>query len=148
MCISPDFLGASAYFTRELVVGHGDLDVLDDGALDVLDGLLATVVDVDGSVDLLAMVVELLVESHLHVELSGGQSEALGHEGAGLALVAGHGRELHLPDGEGDGVALVGLLIGIVAHEHAQFVNNAEGLALRKNEVRQYGFMDIYQGTT
>jgi len=103
--------------------------MLDDGALHVLDRLLAAVVDDEGGVDLLTMVVDLLIKSYFHVELPGGQSEALGHEGAGLTLVTSHGGELHLPDGEADGVALMGLLASVVANEDAEIVDDAQGLA-------------------
>jgi len=113
----------------EHVVGHGDLHMLDDGTFHVLDRLLAAVVDADSSVDLLTVVEDLFVESYFHVELPGGQSEALGHEGAGLTLVTSHGGELHLPDGEADGVALMGLLASVVAHEEAEIVDDAHWLA-------------------
>lgn len=120
----------SMYLTCEEVVGHGDLDMLDDRTLDVLDRLLAAIVDVEGGVDLLTVVVELLVERHFHIDLPRGESEALGHESAGLALVARHGRKLDLPDGEGDRVALVGFLGRVVAHINAKLVDDAKGLAL------------------
>jgi len=123
------FLGFQAGdLTGELVVGHGKFHMLDNGTLDVLDGLLTPVVDAQISLDLFTVVEKLFVEGQLHVELARGQSEALGHQGAGLTLAAGSRSELDLPDGEADGVALVGALIAIVTDEDAQVVDDTKGL--------------------
>lgn len=114
----------------ELVVGHGDLDVLDDRHLDVLDGLLAGVVDGEVGLDLLPVVVELLVQRHLHVELAGGEREPLADQGGGLTLAAADGGVLHLADSQSHRVTAVGLLIRVVAHEHTQLVDHTQGLGL------------------
>ena len=38
------------------------------------------------------------------------------------------------PDGEADGVPLVGLLVLVVGHEHPQLVDDAQGLATLRGE--------------
>jgi len=114
--------------TGEVVVGHGDLNVLHNGALEVLDSLLAAIVDVDLGGDLLTVIVDLLVQGHLHVHLTGGESKALGHQGGGLALGDVVGAVLHLAHSQSHGVALVCILVGGVTNEHAQLVDDTNGL--------------------
>ena len=130
------------YLTGELAVGHGDLHMLHHGALDVLHRLLGSVVDVQVGLDLLPVVVDLLVKGHLHVQLAGGEREALGHQGGGLALGPASGGELHLPHCQSNRVAAVRLLIGVVADENPQFVDDSQGLGLdgkgREGSVLQY----------
>lgn len=58
----------SVYLASDVAVGHGDLDVLHDGALDVLHRLLAAVGDADVGDDGLAMVIDVLVKVNFHVE--------------------------------------------------------------------------------
>lgn len=99
-------------------VGHGHLDVLHHRDLDVLDGLLAVVADGDGGRDLLPVVVQFPVERHLHVQLAGGEGEALGGHRGGLAQELVGGGVLDLPHRQGHGVAAVGFLLCVVGHEH------------------------------
>lgn len=72
--------------------------MLNDRHLDVLDGLLAGVVDGKVGLDLLPVVVELLVQRHLHVELARGEREPFADQGGGLTLAAADGGVLHLAD--------------------------------------------------
>lgn len=121
----------SLYLASNVAVGHGDLDVLNDGALDVLHRLLAAVGDADVGDDGLAMVVDVLVQVDFHVEFPWREGEALGNKGARLAPVAAGGTILDLPDGEVDGVALVGLLVSAVSNEHLQIVDDSQRLDLK-----------------
>jgi len=123
------FLGLeTSDLAGELVVSHGQFNVLDDGALDVLDGLLAAVVDGQVALNLFTVVEQFLVEGQLHVELARGQSEALGHEGAGLTLAATSRGILDLPGGERDGVALVGALVGVITNVNNQLIDDTKRL--------------------
>jgi len=123
------FLGFQAGdLTGELVVSHGEFNMLDDGALDVLDSLLAAVVDAKVALDSLTMVEHFLVKGELHVDLARGQSEALGHKSAGLAPAATNRGILDLPDGKVDRVTPVGALLGGITNEYVQFIDDTKGL--------------------
>lgn len=64
--------------------------------LDVLDGLPGVVGDGDVARDLLAVVVDLAVQSDLQVELALGEGEALADEGARKPAAAAGGSKLEL----------------------------------------------------
>ncbi|KAE8749622.1 hypothetical protein FOCC_FOCC003609 [Frankliniella occidentalis] len=68
--------------------------------LDLLHHLVAVVADADVDGDLLAVVVQLLVQGHLQLQLAGAHHEVLAHDGARLAALLGR-RVLHLPDAHG-----------------------------------------------
>ena len=80
---------------------HGYVDALDDRHRDLLDGLLRPVPDAEGHPDVVAVVVQLLVEARFELELPGGEHEVLPDHGARLPAASGGGK-LDLPeDGKG-----------------------------------------------
>jgi len=63
----------------EVSVGHGDLYMLYNCALDAFDGLSAAIGDVKVSSDLFSVVVDILLQSHLQVKFTTAKSESFGH---------------------------------------------------------------------
>jgi len=124
----------------EVRVGHGDLNVLDNGGLDALDSLAAAVVDVQVGGHLIAVVVDILLKGDFEVKFARAESEALGDKGRWLASTAVSWGILDPPHGKVDTVALVKSLRSFVGDENAELVQDTEGLggfiALQNNGVR------------
>lgn len=76
------------------------------------------------------MIVDLLVQGDLEVQLSLRESEALADEGAGQTTSAVDGSELDLLDGQSEGRALVGPVVGVVSNVGLDAVLDTQRLAV------------------
>lgn len=111
------------------VLEEHHVDALLHHGLDLLDHLVRVIAHTDVDGDLLAMVVELLVQGNLQLEFAGRQEEVLADNGAGLDALFG-GCVLHLADAQVNGAAAMRPVAVAVPGEDLNEVLDATGLAL------------------
>lgn len=97
---------------------------------DVLDVLPGVVGDDHVGSELLAVIIDLLVQSDLQVELALREGEALADERARQTASAVGRSELDLLDGQGQGGTLVGLVVGVVTNVGLDAVLDTQRLAV------------------
>lgn len=114
----------------ELTVLEQDhIDALLHHGLDLLHHLVGVVAYADVHRDLLAVMVQLLVEGDLQFELSGRQKEVLANDGAGLDALLG-GCVLHLADAQVNGAPAMPSITVAVSGKDLYEVLDSAGLAL------------------